>query len=483
MRQVAEVKYQKTENYTSLQKGVGMKKSLVCLFALCVFACNTSPTSAPSSESPATIAPSPTVFSAARSTPVPPTPTFEEQMVEQTQVPVFAPPLIIPTIPAGKSIQLSSINMIDAQIGWAIFLESTRVLRPDFQGDPFLKQPEGYILRTTDGGKTWQNVTPPTGAYSPGGFFALDAKTAWASDNVPCCTNITAARLWRTRDGGKTWQASQPFSVKITDEERSEFHLPIQIQFIDQNTGWLLSSSRAGMSYELRGILLHTSDGGDTWTAKFGLYGFMVNCWNGGIAFLNSTTGWFGTSCVSRGKTMIPFNRMFEDGGLKVLQTTDGGNSFTYSTIIPTPPDLQELAATNPEMDCGETRVTAFTPNAIGIEWECRVYSGFEHHDYKYFSFSADMGNIWNTWDPSSNEYFLDANHGWRLLSPGQLQQTSDGGLNWTTLKTVSWEDAQFEFVNPLEGWAIVSNAQETALVHTIDGGQSWTEIKPIIAP
>ena len=123
---------------------------------------------------------------------------------------------------------------------------------------------------------------------------------------------------------------------------------------------------------------------------------------------------------------MIPFSNLFGEGGWKVRQTTDGGNSFTLSTLIPTPPDLQKLADTNPDMDCGETKVIAFTRVVIGIEWECRNYMTYER--YKYFSLSADAGNTWNSWEPAGNEYFRDALHGWRLLSPGQIQQTKDSG-------------------------------------------------------
>jgi photosystem II stability/assembly factor-like uncharacterized protein len=371
--------------------------------------------------------------------------------------------------------------MMDAQVGWGIYKESEKVLRPGSQGDPYLYGPEGYIVRTTDGGKTWQNVTPPSGAYSAGGFFALDANTAWANSNVPCCVNDNTTQLWRTTNGGKTWKASQPFSIKIKGEESSEFYIPIQIQFIDPNTGWLLSSSKIGMGNRLRAILLHTTDGGDTWTdMEFGVNGFMVNCWNGGLAFMNSTTGWYGTSCVGSPR-VFHFNDMFGEGGWKILKTTDGGNSFTDSTLIPTPPDLQELAASNPEMDCGERRVEAFTSNVLGVEWNCRNYD--THQDYQYFSLSIDEGTTWTTWTPSGNEYFLDAQHGWRLLPTGELQQTYLLGPGWVTIKKVSWKSAQFDFVNQFEGWALVSNGNETGLVHTIDGGWMWGEIRPVIAP
>jgi hypothetical protein len=126
--------------------------------------------------------------------------------------------LIIPTLQTGSPIQLRStiapsLKMIDTQIGWAVQHKYPSELRPGYQMEvSYPWQPEGYILRTMDGGKTWRNVTPPTGAYSAGGFFALDANHAWASESVPCCTDITTTRVWHTRDGGRTWQPGQPLT-------------------------------------------------------------------------------------------------------------------------------------------------------------------------------------------------------------------------------------------------------------------------------
>ena len=68
---------------------------------------------------------------------------------------------------------------------------------------------DGYIQRTADGGKTWQNVTPPE--LTPWSKIVMmqashfDANEAYAAvdrhrleDNDPY--------IYRTRDGGKTWQ-------------------------------------------------------------------------------------------------------------------------------------------------------------------------------------------------------------------------------------------------------------------------------------
>ena len=461
-----------------------MKKTLVIiiLLAFWIAACTAIPS--PTLPSDAVDAPSltasimstPSIAPSPSATSSPPTST--SMPPSQIATPVLASTLIIPTLQAGSPAKLLSIQMIDAKTGWGIQEGSYELLRPDSRLHLFYTwRPEGYILRTSDGGKSWQNVTPPTGAYSPGGLFALDVNSAWASDNLPGSITPLATRVWRTTDGGQTWQASQPFWVA----DWSEFYLPTRMQFIDRNVGWLLAATEVGMDgYILREVLFRTIDGGNTWERINSFLEDLCVCGNGGLAFRDATTGWYGFSCVGGGKLIMPFNTLFAEGGLQVRQTVDGGETFSAYTIIPMPPDLQRLAAANPEMDCGENRMIAFTPEVMGIEWECIDYA--DRTRYRYFSLSTSAGHTWNTWEPAGNEYFLNAAHGWRLLSPGQFQQTTDGGLNWVTLKTVSWQNAQFDFTSEQEGWALVSNDNITALVHTTDGGKTWEEIKPVIA-
>ncbi len=464
-----------------------MKKYLIALLALWVMACTivlfpklpsgersffhitfVAPTKASPSRNPSTsIAPAVTATS---TYPSPSTATIAR---EPTRFPAT---LIVPTPQIGSSPKLISIQMIDAHIGWAIQEESREVLRPGTRSE-YPWPPEGYILRTADGGKTWQNVTPPTGAYSPGGFFALDANTAWASDNSSGLNPI-ATRAWHTTDGGQTWQASQPFLVA----DWSDFYLPSRMQFIDQNTGWLLVLIEAEMNGAPVGeALFRTTDGGSTWQRINNSVEDLGKCGNGGLAFSSSTTGWYGGSCVGGGKLIIPFSTLFAQGGLQVWHTIDGGETFSRDTLIPIPPDLQKLAADNPaEMDCGENRIIIFTSRTVGIEWECINY--IDWTKYRYFSLSTDTGQTWNTWQPTGNEYFFNAMRGWRLLPSGQFQQTTDSGSNWATLKTTAWEDARFDFISEEEGWALVANGKVTALVHTTDGGKTWDELKPVIA-
>ena len=121
----------------------------------------------------------------------------------------------------------------------------------------------------------------------------------------------------------------------------------------------------------------------------------------------------------------------------------------------------------------------------IGATVKC----GIENYrlGFNYYYLSLDDGQSWHSWLSTENEYFINTITGWRLYSTGkgqasQLQQTIDGGQTWTTIKTVAWQTAQFDFANERVGWAIVTNGDVTALVHTSDGGRSWVEIKSKVA-
>lgn len=466
-----------------------MKKVFAILLASWIAACST--TSSPNfSAQEQSVTPEAIQTSATDAAPAPPptpsitlTPSLapaEAPAVGPTTLPAT---LIIPTLRPGSPFKpfLRALTwdgpwfqIIDKQIGWAIQQEASEVLRSFKPGERIFTPYEGYILRTTDGGRTWQNVTPPSGAYSPGGFFALDGEHAWASENIPCCMEISTSRTWRTTDGGRTWQPSQPFSIQDEVGNR-EFYWPLSMQFVDQYTGWLLAEVDMGMGDSPRNMLFRTTDGGDTWT-HVNRGGCFV-----GLAFVSATTGWYGTECYTGGKIDAYFETYFTEDGWRVGRTTDGGYTFPLETFIPTPPELQPLQSTNPRMECFEIRVRAFTPAVIGIEWGCNIYD-LDRAQYRYFSLSTDAGQSWKTWPSAGNEYFVNATHGWRLLAPGQLQQTTDSGLHWVPLKTVAWEYAAFDFIGEQEGWAIVLAGGERALVHTTVGGKTWEEIKPVIA-
>lgn len=404
----------------------------------------------------------PTLFSEPIQVPPPSaTPTF----MAWTAVPT--PTLRANTpLAAGQGVQITSSRMIDAQNGWGF-------------------DANGHILRTLEGGTAWRDATPPTGNYMPSGFFALNDETAWATPLVYGPGSMaTTAYVWRTMDGGRLWTPSQIFRLNLDSFGNPypyEFFVPIALQFMDAQTGWLLADVASGMN-SARPLFFQTTDSGETWTTINDRFGFPGPCVEVGFAFVNAQTGWAGGNCFSQGVVSNKIKFFLSPDGWIVSKTIDGGHAYDQQTVMPLPDEFQGPDLLEKEGNCGEVRILSIAADVIGIEWGCSIFTHLRP-DYTYFALSADGGQTWKSWKSSGNESFLDAIHGWRLLSPSQLQQTTDGGLNWTTIKTVAWENAQFDFVTDKIGWAIVTHKNQTAFVQTMDGGATWIEIKPLVAP
>ena len=96
----------------------------------------------------------------------------------------FAANPTVETQDSGVTVRLRGISAVDANVAWA----SGR---------------EGTVLRTTDGGNTWSNVSVPDAKdLDFRDIEGFDANTAVALS----IGNGAASRVYRTEDGGKTWQ-------------------------------------------------------------------------------------------------------------------------------------------------------------------------------------------------------------------------------------------------------------------------------------
>lgn len=128
-------------------------------------------------------------------------------------------------VTSGVAVKLGKVQFVDANLVYAA-------------GD------DGTILKSTDAGVTWTDLTTNTG--EPGDFehlFFIDASTGWAVGDNGVVT--------KTTDGGTNW-ASQTASTGTTETLRSIF-------FLDNNNGYVGGSG---------GVLIHTNDGGTTWTPQ-----------------------------------------------------------------------------------------------------------------------------------------------------------------------------------------------------------------------
>lgn len=161
-----------------------------------------------------------------------------------------------------------SLHMIDATMGWAIVGNA--------------------VLRTTDGGGSWLDVTPPGHAFGEASATEfLTASLAWIA--LPQADQATTT-VFRTSDSGKHWQEATVQAPFVK-----------QISFIDAHQGWLLSGEENAADAPAESVeVWRTTNGGQTWqnvstalpadTAPPGQLPYGGQ--KAGISFLDASTGW-----------------------------------------------------------------------------------------------------------------------------------------------------------------------------------------------
>ena len=160
--------------------------------------------------------------------------------------------------------RLEAVAFVDALNGWAVGCKAT-------------------ILRTTDGGDSWENqytglecdsleVDTLTGDTVCVDTTFLPTPTLYAvaaTDTLRCWAVGREGSIMYTSDGGTTWELqSSGTTVDLC-----------AATFIDASTGWITGDL---------GVILYTEDGGVTWSLQpSGTIGTLL-----GVAFIDSDNGW-----------------------------------------------------------------------------------------------------------------------------------------------------------------------------------------------
>jgi photosystem II stability/assembly factor-like uncharacterized protein len=108
----------------------------------------------------------------------------------------------------------------------------------------------GLTHRTEDGGRSWQTRRINSDEDELGNLVFVHPRLGWMLDK-------TVGSIYRSDDGGKAWQQK--------NFKNDDLFLR-SIYFLDPSEGWTAGlQSKRGESGQ-RAILLHTLDGGTTWT-------------------------------------------------------------------------------------------------------------------------------------------------------------------------------------------------------------------------
>lgn len=358
----------------------------------------------------------------------------------EPQAPVKTPPI--------HGTPLVALDMVTDKAGWAL------------NGDT--------VLRTMNGGLSWESVPPPGFGYDPRlvTHFA-DEKTAWIAVWNEKTKKPT---VFRTQNGGETWP-----SADVPLEFGGGQNFPASIAFIDSKQGWLMVVPEHGMNSS-PGHLFATSDGGATWTEIASVQNKTLP-FGGRISFRSASEGWL---------VGVPYSTTER----LLYKTQDGGRTWKEQKLA-LPPELSDgkLDVVSPptffSAPDGVMEVT-FVPNS---------HKTAEFANIIYVT--HDGGNTWRSSKPLRQGpiSFIGANEGWAWAAEprqsessapvkGNLQQTHDGGQTWVdvtpdaTLKGILETGANIvslDFVSSAVGYALLRSPDGTMqAMKSNDGGKTW---------
>lgn len=308
----------------------------------------------------------------------------------------------------------------------------------------------GRILKTVDGGKSWK--------ASSAGMRCGD-RTVLADKNVHWLWGSRQSSICKTGDQGQTW-VKQDLGIKLTD-----------LFFIDDSRGWALGCqeeaqepTKGKKAYQ---VLKQTVDGGQTWKTQFKELSEKPSCFIfdlSSVFFLNSNTGWI---VGNRGIILHTTNggdqwERLHSGTTLHLQAINFGDSDSGIIIGDRRIALGEDRE-NDKKAIGKIFYTNDGGKNWRVTWEKNpvLLTGLyfldantgwitaETLDGNLLLFSENGGKTWKEtalniygYSPYS-PYFIDRNRGVLLLEdsrPGESQNaamlvTNNGFKTWTKIK------------------------------------------------
>lgn len=260
----------------------------------------------------------------------------------------------------------------------------------------------------------------------------------WINDGCPEHDPAAAALTWR--------KTNAPIASSRTDD----------CWFIDPDTGWAVNSD---------GNILKTTDGGDSWTIQHSAPGLYLRC----VAFANANVGWVGTLSPAR----------------RLLHTTDGGATWSPVTPLPagSPVKVCGLSVVSDQVVfCSGTNDPQDVPRLLyttdgGASWSTRDMT--DHASILIDCYFVDPLHGWVVGGKADEPPPTTRNK----VKPVVLE-TTDGGLTWTN--RLAGQEAAFplgewgwkiQFLTDQIGFVSLENFHAAAILKTTDGGQSWTRL------
>jgi len=296
----------------------------------------------------------------------------------------------------------------------------------------YISAQNGTVLKTTNSGGSWQDVSVPSVATRYRGVHFVDANTGWVVGE--------GGNIVHTSNGGSNWtnQASQ---------SGTQLH---GIDFINATTGWVVGNP---------GIIKKTTNGGTTWSAQTSGVSSLIKA----VDFIDANTGW-----AVGANGLILFT---DDGGSTWQQQTSGVTAtlhdvqaFSTQEVIIVGTGGTVLKTTNGGMALPVELVSfeaiAKDNRTIALNWQTATEQNNEGFEIQWstdgkgwekIGFVPGHGNASTVKDYTFEHDFPAGGHNYYRLK----QMDHDGAFDFSPVKSISLNIRQSTirvYPNPIHG-------------------------------
>jgi len=364
--------------------------------------------------------------------------------------------------------EVLSIDFLDENIGFAV-------------GQHYTYGP-GFIYYTTDAGFNWDVAYYQTYAYAAvHDVFVLDITHGWAVgddgnifrivygfDHWSYVTSLPVdllsvffinqdigwasgwGKLYKSTNGGISWSEKQTgVNTRIWD-----------VLFLNQNEGWATAYPN---------VLLHSTDGGETWISTIASIPFVYK-----LCFVSDSLG-------------------FVTGNSYILKTTDGGNNWA-SVLIPGASWFEGISFVNDFVGYIAGRYNKiYKTTDSGETWNAKILSEFNNLnaiDMVGVTRGVSVGDNGAIVKRNNDSWFsgitsttqnLNSVHTFSTSSSiavgdsGVIIKSTDNYLHWSERNSgINVNLNSVQFIDSDIGWIVGENG---TLLKSTNAGESWSNI------
>jgi photosystem II stability/assembly factor-like uncharacterized protein len=358
--------------------------------------------------------------------------------------------------------------------GWALY----------YSGNPNSSSPALLLARTTDGGRSWTDVTPAAARpmlATPDAAQVLDpvgggrAYLAVTEATQESSTTVNTTMVFVTTDGGGTWTDSAPLRAVSTVSE---------VSFADPQQGFLMLGGGDDAMGEDAVWLYRTADGGAHWSlaaatpaptgtavsSQPGPGQIPAACDKRGLAFPAATNGWIASTCNAGLANALLVSHdggvSWADESLPLPATLCAGGACTVSG--PQFLDRTGFVTVDPEPAGAALLVT----RDLGQTWDrLALPGGLQYPQITFFS-------------PTQGVLVAGETQG---AFGGTFYTTADGGRTWTPVPqgvNLTRLGVAIDFATPEDGFAWTNGlasdpAAPTSIYETTNSGRTWHAFTP----